>query len=114
MSIKLYHNPRCSKSREALALLEEKGVSFEIVDYMKEPLSVSALSSILDTLGIEAGQWLRAKEDIAKELGLSASSQRDVILKAMSEYPKLIERPVLVTDKGARIGRPPEKILEIL
>jgi arsenate reductase len=114
MSVKLYHNPRCSKSRQALALLEERGISADIIDYVNNPPSVAELKSILQKLGIEAGQWLRAKEAAAKERGLTPASDEAAILKAMSENPKLIERPVIITDKGARIGRPPEKILEVL
>lgn len=114
MSVTLYHNPRCSKSRQALALLEERGVTPVIVDYMKQPLSVPALTEIMKQLGIGAGDWLRAKEAKAKELGLTKDTASKKILAAMSAYPQLIERPVVVTDKGARIGRPPEKILEVL
>lgn len=114
MTTTLYHNPRCSKSRQAKQLLEEKGVDFEIREYLKEPLNAGELSDLLKRLAIPAHDLLRSKEADYKEQGLSKTSSDDEIIKAMVAAPKLMERPVVVTPNGARIGRPTEAILEIL
>lgn len=114
MTATLYHNPRCSKSRQAKQLLEEKNVEFTVREYLKEPLSASELKTLIKTLGIDAHALLRTKESEYKELTLSPQSTAKEIIDAMVESPKLMERPVLVTNKGARIGRPTEALLEIL
>lgn len=110
----LYHNPRCSKSREAKALLDEAGIDYQIRLYLADPLSVAELKSLLQQLGLSAADAVRRKEPDAKTAGLNSNSSDDDILDAMVRFPKLLERPILVTDKGARIGRPPEAIREIL
>lgn len=111
----LYHNPRCSKSRSALQLLEDRGLSPTIVRYLETPLSAEQLQALLDKLGIRARQLLRTGEDEYKALGLSDPQLTDTqLIAAMASQPKLIERPILVVGDNAVIGRPPENILEIL
>lgn len=111
----LYHNPRCSKSRSALQLLEERGLNPAIVRYLETPLSAAQLQDLLAKLGIPARQLLRSGEDEYKSLGLSDPNLTDAqLIKAMAAQPKLIERPILVVGEKAVIGRPPENILEIL
>ena len=114
--MKLYHNPKCSKSRATLALLEEKNADFEIVEYLKEPPTNSELSNICKALGMEAKQLVRNKEDLFKELNLSLDSDMsdDEWINTMAQNPKLIERPILVNGNKAAIGRPPENVLEII
>lgn len=115
-SIKIYHNPRCSKSRETLALLEEKGVSTTVVEYLKTAPTAAEIKKLLKMLGFkDARQLMRTKEDLYKELNLSDDSlTQDQLIKAMHENPKLIERPIVVNGDKARLGRPPEQVLEIL
>lgn len=110
----LYHNPRCSKSREAKALLDEAGIDYQVRLYLTDPLSVAELKTLLKQLGLSAADVLRRKEADAKAAGLDSNSSDEQILDAMARFPKLLERPILVTGKGARIGRPPEAIREIL
>ena len=111
----LYHNPRCSKSRSALQLLEDRGLSPTIVRYLETPLSAAQLQALLDKLGIGPRQLLRTGEDEYKILRLSNPQLTDAqLIEAMVAQPKLIERPILVVGDKAIIGRPPEKVLEIL
>jgi arsenate reductase len=111
----LYHNPRCSKSRSALQLLEERGLNPVIVRYLETPLSAAHLQKLLSMLGLSPRQLLRTGEDEYKTLGLSNSQLTDAqLIDAMANQPKLIERPILVVGDKAVIGRPPEKILEIV
>lgn len=111
----LYHNPRCSKSREALALLEAKGCKLEIVLYLDTPPSTKQLKSLLATLGISARQLLRKTEDIYKELNLADEKLSEAaLIKAMIANPKLIERPIFFNGDKAVVGRPPENVLTIL
>lgn len=110
----LYHNPRCSKSRDALKLLQEKGVDVDVVLYMEKPPSVAELKKIVGQLGIEAKQLLRTKEAEYKALNLQNETQEKVILEAMHAHPKLMERPILIADGKAVLGRPPENILSLL
>lgn len=110
----LYHNPRCSKSREAKTLLDDAGVDYQIRLYLNDPLSVAELQVLIRQLGIPAADVLRRKETDYKVAGLDDNSDEQEILDAIARFPKLLERPVLVTGKGARIGRPPEAIREIL
>jgi arsenate reductase len=115
MDVTIYHNPRCTKSRQTLALLEEKGIKPKIVEYLKTPPSASALDGILKKLGMEPREAMRRKEEPYKALGLDDPklSRKDLV-KAMVENPILIERPIVLANGKARIGRPPESILEIL
>ncbi|MDP2745404.1 arsenate reductase (glutaredoxin) [Pseudomonas sp.] len=111
----LYHNPRCSKSRSALQLLEDRGLTPTIVRYLETPLSADQLQVLLGKLGISARQLLRTSEEEYKTLGLSDPQLTDAqLIAAMVSQPKLIERPILVVGDKAAIGRPPENILEIL
>lgn len=111
----LYHNPRCSKSRSALQLLEERGLTPAIVRYLETPLNAAELQALLGKLGISPRQLLRSGEDEYKALGLSDPHLSDAqLIAAMVSQPKLIERPILVAGDKAVIGRPPEAILEIL
>ncbi|SDH39546.1 arsenate reductase (glutaredoxin) [Pseudomonas abietaniphila] len=111
----LYHNPRCSKSRGALELLEARGLTPTIVRYLETPPNAAQLRDLLGKLGIGARDLLRTGEDEYKTLNLAdASLSDDDVIAAMAAHPKLIERPILVAGDKAVIGRPPEKILEIL
>ena len=113
--ITIWHNPRCSKSREALKLLEEKGESPEIVQYLNETPDAATIKKTLAMLGIGARDLLRSKETEYGELGLDDQSlSDDAIIDAMVAHPKLIERPVIIKDGKAVIGRPPEKVIELL
>lgn len=115
MSVTIYHNPRCSKSREALGLLREKGVEPEIVKYLETPPDAAALAELLDMLGLEPRELMRTKEKEYKENGLdNPSLGRDALIDAMVAHPRLIERPIVVKDGKAALGRPPERVLEVL
>jgi arsenate reductase len=111
----LYHNPRCSKSRGALELLQARGLAPTIVRYLETPLDAAQLQSLLGKLGISARQLLRTGEDEYKALNLADSSLSEAqLIAAMAAHPKLIERPILQVGDKAIIGRPPEKVLENL
>lgn len=115
MSVSIYHNPRCSKSRETLALLEAQSVNPEIIEYLKTPLSVEQLTTLISQLGIDSARdMMRTKEDIYKELNLKEQNDESALIKAMAEHPKLIERPIVVNNNKAAIGRPPEHVLSVL
>lgn len=112
--IQIYHNPRCSKSRQTLALLEENGINADIIEYLKNVPSAEELKAVLAKLGLSARELLRKKEDAYKEHNLSDTSlSDDQIIAAMIASPKLIERPIVINGNQARIGRPPEQVLEI-
>lgn len=111
----IYHNPRCSKSRQTLALLEERGLDPLIVDYLKAPPSAVELQAILKKLKMKPRDLMRKGEAAYKELGLDNEKLTDEnLIRAMEENPILIERPIVVIGAKARIGRPPESVLEIL
>lgn len=113
--ISLFHNPRCSKSRGALELLEERGIQPEVIRYLETPPSAAELKALLGKLGIGARQLLRTGEDEYKELDLANPALGDdQLIAAMASHPKLIERPIVIVGDKAVIGRPPEKVLEIL
>ena len=115
MNVKIYHNPRCSKSRNTLAILDEKGVSYDVIKYLDTPPNKAEIKEILDELGIPARELLRKGEAKYKELNLNNESlSEDEIVDAMVNHPILIERPIVITEKGAIIGRPPESILKII
>ena len=115
MSVTLYHNPKCSKSRQTLGLIEERGVTPTIVKYLETPPTSMELKDILGKLNISPRELLRKKEDEYSDLKLDDSSLSDEdLIKAMVEHPVLIERPIVITENQARIGRPPEQVLEIL
>ena len=112
--VTIYHNPRCSKSRQTLQLLNDSGVEPAIVEYLKAPPSEDELRRILGLLGISAAELVRSKESAFKELGLSKSSTEEELIGAMAADPILIERPIVINGGKARIGRPPESVTEIL
>lgn len=110
----IYHNPRCSKSRTTLALLEENGISPAIVLYLNDSLTVDQLQEIFGKLGMAASQLLRKGEDAYKACGLSADSTEQEVLQAMAAHPKLLERPIVVKGERAIVGRPPENVLRLI
>lgn len=113
--VTLYHNPRCSKSRQTLQLLEARGLKPTIVEYLNEPSSAAELQAILKKLGIKPRDLLRQGEARYAELGLKDRElSDDALIALMVENPILIERPIVVNGNKAAIGRPPEKVLEIL
>ena len=115
MTVSIYHNPRCSKSRQTLALIEENNIEPTVIEYLKTPPSKNELKKILKLLNISARDLLRTKEAEYREQGLdNPQLNEDQIIDLMIKHPKLIERPIVVTDNAAAIGRPPEKVLEIL
>lgn len=115
MSVKIYHNPRCTKSRETLKLLEERGIALDVVEYLKSPPTAAELREVLAFLAIKPRQLMRVKEPEYKDNGLDDPSLTDEeLIEAMVRIPKLIERPIVVTNGKAAIGRPPESVLEIL
>lgn len=111
MKATIYHNPRCSKSREALAILNDAGADVTVVEYLKSPPSRAELARLYAKASISPRDGLRKAEDGAKSL---KNASDDAILDAMAADPILIERPLVETEKGARLGRPPEAIREIL
>lgn len=113
MAMTLYHNPRCSKSRAALELLRTKGVSVRLIDYLKSPPDISELKSLAKMLG-GAHAIVRDNEAAYRDAGLDASASDDQLLHAIAEHPILLQRPILVHDGRAAIGRPPEAILALL
>ncbi|MCG9752527.1 arsenate reductase (glutaredoxin) [Vibrio brasiliensis] len=114
MSVVIYHNPRCSKSRQTLALLEERDIQPEIIKYLDTPPSIEQLKQLMSQLELtDVRAMMRTKEDIYKELDLK-SVDDETLFKAMVENPKLIERPIVVANGKAKHGRPPEQVLEIL
>jgi arsenate reductase (glutaredoxin) len=115
MTTKIYHNPRCSKSRQTLELLHGKGIETEVVEYLNTPPDADTLEKILNGLGMEPRELMRKGQDEYKALGLDDESlSRDTLIKAMIENPILIERPIVITDKGIAIGRPIQNVEKIL
>ncbi|MDQ7089280.1 MAG: arsenate reductase (glutaredoxin) [Methylococcales bacterium] len=115
MPISIIHNPRCSKSRQTLQLLRDQGIEPEIIEYLKNPLSAKQLTEILQKLALEPRELMRKKEDIYKELGLNNESlSSEQLINSMVCHPKLIERPIVLANGKAAIGRPPEAVLAIL
>ena len=115
MAVTIYHNPRCSKSRQTLALLETRGIKPRVVEYLKTPPDRATIVALLRKLGIPASALVRSKETEFAALGLDgANVSEEALINAMASHPKLIERPIVVVDRRARIGRPPEAVLEIL
>jgi len=112
--VTIWHNPRCSKSRNAVTLLEEKGVDVEVVKYLDTPPSRIELITVLEMLGLSAKGLMRNKEDIYKELGIKDINDEDTLIGLMLANPKLIERPIVMKDGKAAIGRPIENIIALL
>ncbi len=112
--MKYYHNSRCRKSREGLALLEEKGVQPEVIEYMKEPLSPDQLFDLLEKLDMAAKDLIRTKETIWKEEFKEKELGEEELVLAMIEYPQLMERPIFEKGDRAVVGRPSEKLLDLI
>lgn len=113
--ITIYHNPRCSKSRETLKLLEDHGITPTVIEYLKTPPDAVTLKTILTKLGITANELMRTKEALYKELDIANQGlNEEQLISVMIEHPKLIERPIVVNGDKAAIGRPPEQVLAIL
>ncbi len=112
--VTIWHNPRCSKSRNAATLLEERGVEAEVVKYLETPPTKEEIKAVLKMLGISARELMRTKEAIYKELGLKEVEDEEQLIEAMATHPKLIERPIVIKDGKAAIGRPIEKIVALL
>jgi len=110
----IYHNPRCSKSRATLALLEQRGIEPEIVLYLENPPDAKQLAALLAKLEMPAAALVREGEAEYRASGLDAQSSEQAIIAAMARYPKLIERPVVVRGNRAVLGRPPENVLQLL
>lgn len=115
MTIRIFHNPRCSKSRATLALLQEQGIDPDITLYLQNPPDADEVRSILKLLGLEARQLMRKGEAEYGDLGLADETlSEDQLIEAMVSTPRLIERPIVLANGRAAIGRPPESVLEIL
>ena len=115
MSVTIFHNPRCSKSRQTLRLIQEKNIDINIIEYLKTPPDISQLKQILKKLGYEPRQLMRKSEQIYKDLDLGNENKttEDLVI-AMAQNPILIERPIVLSGEKAAIGRPPESVLNIL
>ena len=113
MKTVIYHNPRCSKSREALALLNDKNLEVEVIEYLKDKPTVKQLKELINLLGIKPIQLIRTKEDVFKPYENKQLTE-DEYITLMTEFPILIERPIVVKGKKAVIGRPPQMVLDIL
>jgi arsenate reductase len=115
MQVTIYHNPKCSKSRETLKLLEKRGIEPTIIEYLKTPPSKTELAGLVKLLGIEPRALLRTQEPEYKQAGLANPKLSDsAILQALVKYPKLMERPIVVAGNKAALGRPPENVLKII
>ena len=110
--VTIYHNPRCGKSRQALALLKDRGIEPEIVEYLKTPPDAATIARLLEMLQLEPGDLIRKKE--YREAKLPKTDDPERLIALMAENPKIIERPIVVSGRKARLGRPPESVLEIL
>lgn len=114
MDLILWHNPRCSKSRQALALLEARGVAVTVRKYLEDAPSEAEIAAAQAALGVSAIEMMRPKEAAFKEMGLNKTDSDAALRAAMAQEPKLIERPILFAGDRARIGRPPEAVLDLL
>lgn len=113
--IKIFHNPRCSKSRQTLSLLEEKGLTPSVIKYLEQPPTAAELSSILQMLSMEPRQLMRAGEAEYKDAGMDNTElTNDELIELMVANPKVIERPIVISNGKAKIGRPPESVFDIL
>jgi arsenate reductase len=113
MKAKIYHNPRCSKSRATLALLEDRGIEIDTVEYLKTPPSPDEIRELLRLLGMNAADLVRTGEKAYRESGLSADATDSELIDLMAAEPIVMQRPVVVAGGSARIGRPPEQVLEL-
>jgi len=110
----IWHNPRCSKSRQTLQILEDKNIDADIVKYLETTPDAKSIKDVLQKLGISARELMRTKEDEYKSLGLKDETNEDKLIEAMASHPKLIERPIVIKGDKAVLGRPPEKVLELI
>ena len=114
-NVKIYHNPRCSKSRQTLQIIKDNGVEPEVIEYLKEPLEKSELENIAKRLGLRPKKFVRKNEAEFKDNNLAGKLEKDdEIFEAMSKFPKIMERPIIISDLGAVIGRPPENVLKVI
>ncbi len=113
-SIKIWHNPRCSKSRDSFKLLEERGIDAEVVKYLENVPTKEELTELLKMLDMSARELMRTKEAVYKELNLKDENSEEALIEAMVANPKLIERPIVIRGNKAVIGRPIEKVVELL
>ena len=114
-NVKIYHNPRCSKSRQALQIIKDHGVKPKVIEYLKDPLGKGELEDIAKNLGVRPKEFVRKNEAEFKDNNLAGKLEKDDdILEAMSKFPKIMERPIIISDLGAVIGRPPENALKVL
>ena len=113
--LKIYHNPRCSKSRKTLQIIRDHGVEPEVVEYLKTPPTESEIKKISNLLGLDPKRFVRTSENDFKENGLSEKiNDNEAMFRLMAKFPKIIERPIVVSEDRAIIGRPPENVLKIL
>ena len=112
--MKIYHNPRCSKSRQGLAILKESGKDFKIIDYLKNPVTYKELEDIIDKLGISPIELIRKNEAVWKQEFKGKDLTNKELIEAMCAHPKLIERPIVIKGEKGVIGRPPEKIRDLV
>jgi len=113
-NIKIWHNPRCSKSRDSFKLLEERGIEAEVVKYLEDVPTKEELSELLQMLNISARELMRTKEAVYKELNLKDETSQEALIEAMVANPKLIERPIVIRGNKAVIGRPIERVVELI
>lgn len=114
-ALSIFHNPRCSKSRKTLEIIEINDVEVQVILYLQDPPSVSELNSLLEKLGMKASELVRKRESIIKELDIDLSSiSNEDLISIMAEHPILIERPIVFNESSAIIGRPPENVEELL
>ncbi len=114
MTVTIYHNPRCSKSRQTLALIRDRGIKPEIVEYLKQPPDAEDLKRTIAMLGIKAHELVRTGESDYSELNLDRNTSEERLIEAMASHPCLIQRPIVIVGNQARIGRPPENVEAIL
>lgn len=114
MDAKIYHNPRCSKSRATLALLEERGVDVDVIEYLKTPPTTDEIRGLLARLGVDAADIVRTGEPAFRVSGLTLESPPDELIALIASQPIVLERPIVVVGRSARVGRPPERVLELL
>ena len=110
--VTIYHNPRCSKSRQTLSLLKERGIEPRVIEYLKDPPDEETLKTILKKLGMTPAELIRKRE--YRALGLPETDDSETLIRRMIEHPEIIERPIVVAGSKARLGRPPERVLELL
>lgn len=113
MSITIYHNPRCSKSRQTLELIRENGIEPTVIEYLKTPLSTEGIQELLKKLDMDATDLVRRNEKVFDEMGLDGADA-DTLITALSTEPRLLQRPIVVAGERACLGRPPENVLALL